>query len=590
MKADAFRHLVPRLARVHPWLRIVTAALLLSVLLPGRVHAGAIVVGRGPDCTVPTIHDAIQRANGFGGYNLILVTDEVPDGVYHENLLLQNLREDLVLELVGGYSDCTTLAPTAFGKASLYGGDFNRPTLRLRGHNVATFRGFWMQGGAGEDRFGGGGIDFRGYGTLVLENVRVAESDSLDAFGAGILVEGQNGIAALRLDGRVEVTDQGASGINGYGYAFVQIGGAGNAIRNNSGNGLSLYAPAFARIGATGTVIHDNGGFGVEVDSFGEGTYSPVQIYSTDATDPLRIASNARGALHVQGSSASGPVHVCLQNALIEGNGGVGVIAPMSVYGDHAFLDINPQSNVSCGLPAEAYFYCATGTCNRIRGNVAGPDLPLVSAGSNASIRIDRVIFEDNTATSLLSTNLDMAASTASITMTTSLALRNTLRDNLFEALNGGIVDIRDSTIARNDGGFSVSLVGSDPTLFQVTDSIIDQPQALVYLSNGPVATTHFNRVLAHNRNGAQPADNVVLGQPTYRDAFGRLSPESLGVDYAPVGGGADFDGNVRDIDTANLPNQFGPRDLGAFESQVTVLDSVFADGFEAAPAATARD
>ncbi|HET6278093.1 MAG TPA: tetratricopeptide repeat protein, partial [Candidatus Polarisedimenticolia bacterium] len=55
------------------------------------------------------------------------------------------------------------------------------------------------------------------------------------------------------------------------------------------------------------------------------------------------------------------------------------------------------------------------------------------------------------------------------------------------EALNGGIVDIWDSTIAGNGGAFSISLVGSDPTLFQVTNSIIDQPQALVYLSNGPV-------------------------------------------------------------------------------------------------------
>lgn len=153
----------------------------------------------------------------------------------------------------------------------------------------------------------------------------------------------------------------------------------------------------------------------------------------------------------------------------------------------------------------------------------------------------------------------------------------------MFEALNGGIVDIWDSTIAGNDGSFQISLVGSDPTLFQVVNSIIDQPQALVYLSNGPVATTHLDRVLAHNNAGAQPTDEIVLGQPTYRDGYGRLAPGSLGIDVAPVGGGTDFDGNPRDVDTVNLPNQHGPRDLGAFESQVTTLDTIYADGFDAA-------
>src|SRR5687768_5101949 len=162
---DNRRSNATRARRPFSWIRFTALALLLSLAAQGRpAQAGAIVVGRGADCTVPSIQAAIERANGFGGYNLILVTDDVANGVYPENPLLQNLREDLVLELVGGYADCTTLAPTAFGKASIYGGVFNRPTLRLRGHVNATFRGFWMQSGTGEDRFGGGGIDFRGNG------------------------------------------------------------------------------------------------------------------------------------------------------------------------------------------------------------------------------------------------------------------------------------------------------------------------------------------------------------------------------------------------------------------------------------------
>src|SRR5699024_362983 len=140
-------------------------------------------------------------------------------------------------------------------------------------------------------------------------------------------------------------------------------------------------------------------------------------------------------------------------------------------------------------------------------------------------------------------------------------------------------------TVAGNGGGFGVSLVGSDPTLFQVTNSIIDQPQGLVYLSNGPVETTHFRRVLAHNRSGAAAGDDILIGQPDYLDAFGRLKPDSPGVDSAPAAGGTDCDGTPRDVDTATLPNWLGPRDLGAFESQAATLDVLFADGFEPSPA-----
>ena len=585
MSFNDIRRSIATRARPMGWTRF--AALAWTLALAAHAHpvlAGAIVVGRGPDCTVATIRGAIERANGFGGYNLLLVTDDVDDGVHHENLLLQGLREDLVLEIVGGYADCTTLAPTAFGKASLYGGDANRPTVRLRGHVDARFRGFWMQGGTGEGAFGGGGIDFRGSGTLLLSNVRIAESNELDAWGAGLHVDGQNGAALVEFEGGVEVTDQSAHGAVVEGEARLRIKGGGNSIRHNAGSGIFVRAPASAHVGATGAVIDGNGGLGILVEGIGEASSAPTLLHSIDAAHPLKITANGLGAVRLVAYDAPGRTGVCLRNVLIEGNGGSSFNAPLNAYGRQAFLHVNPEANDACGFPPDADLACpVTSGCNRIRANHAGPDLPLIAAASDASITLDRVLIDHNDATSILSTNLGAAASTASITMTQSLVLGNTLRDNVFEALNGGIVDIWDSTIAGNDGSFQISLVGSDPTLFQVVNSIIDQPQALVYLSNGPVATTHLARVLAHNNAGAQPTDEIMLGQPTYRDGYGRLAPGSLGIDVAPVGGGTDFDGNPRDVDTVNLPNQHGPRDLGAFESQVTTLDTIYADGFDPA-------
>ncbi|HEY6544219.1 MAG TPA: right-handed parallel beta-helix repeat-containing protein [Dokdonella sp.] len=546
--------------------------------------AGAIVVGRGPDCTVATIRAAIERANGFGGYNLILVTDDVANGVHAENLMLQGLRDDLVLELVGGYADCTTLAPTAFGKASLYGGASNRPTVRLRGHVNAAFRRFWMQSGTGEDRFGGGGIDFRGSGTLVLGDVRVAESNSLDSFGAGIHVDGQNGLAVVEFDGGVEVTDQSAAGVSIEGEASLRIKGDGNSIRHNAGAGIFVRAPAFAHVGATGAVIEGNGGTGIVFEGIEARSSAPNLLHSIDAANPLTIAANGHGAVHLYAHGAPGRTDVCLRNVLIEGNGS-SFSAPVSAYGRQAYLHFNPENNDTCGFLQDADIACPVSNgCNRIRANHAGPNLPLISAARDASVTLDRMLLDVNQATSILSTNLGSAASTATITMTRSLVLGNTLRDNLFEALDGGIVDIWDSTVSANDGSLSFSLVGADPSLFQVTNSIIDQPQELVYLSNGPIETTHLTRVLARNASGAQGGDEVLVGVPEYRDGYGRLAPGSLGIDYAPAGGGTDFDGYPRDVDTTNVPNQHGPRDLGAFESQATTLEAIFTDGFDPTP------
>ena len=374
-------------------------------------------------------------------------------------------------------------------------------------------------------------------------------------------------------------------GVRVEGTSLLLVRGDGNSIRNNYRNGISLVAPAVADIGATGAVLAGNGGAGLKVNGSFASTGALVRLYSTAPDNPLSIAGNEGGAIALFGSATQSPSRICTRNVLILGNHG----SPVRTYGNQAFLDVNPENNDTCQFPATAAFACAVGgLCNRFLSNVAAVDTPLIAAERGSSITLNRTLLDLNQATSLLSTNLGVDASTASITLTNGLVLHNTLRDNLFEALNDGIVDIRDTTVALNDGGFSVSLVGSDPTLFQLTNSIIDQPQGLAYLSNGPVETTHFNRVLARNRSGAAATDDILVGQPTYRDAYMRLAPDSPGVDYAPAGGGTDFDGNPRDVDTVNRPDWQGPRDLGAFESQVTLLDVVFADGFEArAPART---
>jgi hypothetical protein len=42
-----------------------------------------------------------------------------------------------------------------------------------------------------------------------------------------------------------------------------------------------------------------------------------------------------------------------------------------------------------------------------------------------------------------------------------------------------------------------------------------------------------------------------------------------------------DLDGQPREVDLAAVPNEFGPRDLGAYERQTLAADIIFEDGFE---------
>ena len=127
-----------------------------------------------------------------------------------------------------------------------------------------------------------------------------------------------------------------------------------------------------------------------------------------------------------------------------------------------------------------------------------------------------------------------------------------------------------------------MSFVGINPGLLQATNVIIDQPQFLMDFQ-GAASTARLTRLLAENTIGANglPQDDIRIGRPIYADEHGRLAPQSLGIDYAPAGGGVDLDGNPRDLDTQGIPNINGPRDLGAFEVQAASIDRIFAHGFD---------
>ena len=558
--------------RVSPAFPRAVVAILLMVLaaLSGRLaHAGAILVGDSDACTVHSIQAAINRANTLGGYNLILVTDDVGDAVYHENISVPDMAAnlDLSIELVGGYNNCRDLAPTAFGKASLYGGDdSNKPSLKMVGVANVKLRNFWIEGGKN-------GIEWRGRGEVALTNVTINNNGT---YGANISSGG--GSPYLELLGGVEIVGHGIQGILASGNSVVVIHGDGNSIRENAQGGIRLDNGAVADIGATGKVISGNGGYGLTIDATGLSSTRTSFLYSTNPADPLRISGNQTGAIWMVSRDSS--YSLCAANIGIDGNTG----GAIRVAGANAHLEVNgenctlpPPSQISCPVPM------GPGLCNAIAGNPGAEGVPLMAAVDGATILMRRMLLTNNQAVSLLSANRGATGtSRASVTLTDSLVTGNTVRDNLFEAIGGGVVDIWDSTARLNDGPFQFSFLGVAPGLMQMTNSILDQEQNLASLTATSGSTTHFTYVLARNRNGAPQGGDILLGQPSYLDGgIGQLKATSLGVDYAPAGGGVDFDGHPRDVDTLGVPNQNGPRDLGAFESQVVDFERLFANGFE---------
>jgi hypothetical protein len=551
-------------------LRIAAGMLAIAVLCCSHAGAATITVGStGGNCTVSTIQAAINHANKVGGYNRILVTDDVPDGVWHENLVMQNLRKDLTLEIFGGYNNCSDLTPT--GAQAKIVGDVQRwPVLAIIGQVGATLRGLRLQGGESLG-VGGAGIDLSGHGRIQLTDVTVSDNT-----GTGIGVTESGGKAYLDLLGGVDVSGN-TRGIDMLGNNVLTIRGDGNAIHGNTRNGVFVWN-GVADIGATGSVFSGNGGFGLIVGTSGRPSVLTTRLYSTNPANPLTISGNT-GAIWIQASGPS-PYRLCTKNIVIQSNTTLAIYAESS----QARLEMNSD----CEYPEDANIICPAaqqnGQCNSIDNN-ATDDRPLITAIRGAVVTIDRVRLANNTASSILSTNPGTPSTAASsITLTSSLVVHNTLSGSVFESLDGGLVHVRDSTVAGNVGTFPSSLVGIDPAMLRVSDSIIAQTQHLLDLSGDP-KTTRIDQVLAPNDVGTQPSDVVVLGVPTYKSRTFQLQPDSPGVDYAVPGGGVDFDGNPRDIDTVGIPNVHGPRDLGAYESQAPIFDrdSIFANGFDGA-------
>ncbi|MCB1601500.1 MAG: hypothetical protein KDI66_15885, partial [Xanthomonadales bacterium] len=109
------------------------------------------------------------------------------------------------------------------------------------------------------------------------------------------------------------------------------------------------------------------------------------------------------------------------------------------------------------------------------------------------------------------------------------------------------------------------------------------QPGKPLLLQSGGSVLSGY--LIANDLSGIPPTVNNLEADPLFVSASDlHLRPGSLAIDYATSSAAlappynTDIFGQPRPVDDSQVPNAFGPIDVGAYESEA---DALFANGFE---------
>ncbi|MGN6518469.1 MAG: hypothetical protein ACTHK2_03490 [Dokdonella sp.] len=508
----------------------------------------------------------------------IRVTRDVAGGAWRANLSVQDRHFDLV----GGFETCDAAEPT--GRTAIVGRDgVPAPVLSLHaGEGEVSLAHVDISGGIAGDKNDGAGVEYTGSGLLTLEDVSLFGNGSpFTSSRAALAITAASGAVTLRFKDRVSVSDNFVDGIRLFGDVHFESLGRDVEVSRNQGFGLLVNSPASFDLGGNGKMFAGNTTWGIVVVSgiTAEDSLRRSRLFSTDANDPLRIHANGLGAILMLGNSARRNNHVLLtKNVSVTGHVGANVSGRGIVDVDGASVQL--AMDTTTDFPNEADIACDAFACRLFGDNHRDDGGALVFVHNEGYVGIDRAALTGNTAGSVALANVGAPTNRSTLSLSNSLIVGNTLGIQVIGAYNGADVHALGLTIADNLGAFQQILVANAAFMLDVWDSIVDQDQPLLAVDDA-AATTHLVRVLARNSIGASDRDDVIEGRPIYVAGGYRQAPDSPGVDRAPPIGGRDAADGARDVDTREIPDGEGPRDLGAYELQIDSLDEVFEDGFE---------
>jgi hypothetical protein len=582
----------------------------LSAFLPSLVVAALVcaaqpalasqlyTVGGDSACSFNNLQQAIDAATD-PTLNSILVADNLTYSGQHLVIDGKNIN------ILGGLAECSSAEYTG---TSVITGTSGHSVIEIEGTSNVYLSRLSLSGAVLNADQRGGGIFFGGSGALELVNVAVLGNQA--GYGGGIDMN-PSGAASLTLiasliDGNI--ADSQGGGIRADGNVTLDFSGDTFITHNEAhgaddigfGGGLEMVGQVYANISSNFNNNTAAYGGGIAALSNDNGT-ATVNLFATAAGTPslyANVATGTGGGIYLKSSATGRVAGLCAHDFSIDANtavNGAAIYADAdSDHGSVVYLNAPFCTPVS---PSQPPVPCATGLlCNDVSDNIASNGSAVVIQ-SNGQLLARRVAMRRNQGAHLLTFvgDVDDSAGNEYAEFHEAVLADNIASGSLIDAYGDGVgslLIVDTATIANNQLGAG-PVIGASVNFAYVTNSIVDQSGHAVIAFGGPSGGLVANYVLTNDTSSLAGGTGILQGAPDFVDTASgdyHQQPTSPGIDVAPLIDDYDLDGNYRTVDLINVPDDFGPADLGAYELQTQppplsclVGDTIFCDGFDGA-------
>ncbi|HEY0178727.1 MAG TPA: hypothetical protein VGC30_03715 [Dokdonella sp.] len=594
--------------------RFVFFISLLTALAARPAQAAVYTVGADGACTHATIADAITSAESHPGADTIRVAR---NRSYTQQALTLSTSQEL--EITGGFADCAQAASDGNLTTIDGAGGATEPVFRITADSGALVRLAWLtiRGGDEDGRGYGGGIYFKGDGILQIDHSTITANSA--GYGGGIYAQGTGRDAELVIGEGVQILANTArysgGGVYDDGLEMTMVAPdswiAGNhapGVLNTStgeydggyAGGLMVLSgdlPAYAYIGSggigsAGPIYLNDARYGGGVAVVAHDEDAVLQLFTTNAAQPVRIKSNsasvAGGGVYFEAGRSS---KILAWYAFIEDN-----VAPQGAalfHGGSQGADVwfnrdaAPPGTVPCPVDAP---------CGAIADNVAEDEHGEASGGiidvrkwSWTDMR--RIAIVRNRGRDLVRAH--GSSGSIDVELDHVLIADNVLNERVLGVDDdtwddGIVVQLDNATVAGNSIGADSVLKfrAWGPDGCWIRRSIIWQPGKTTLETAGE-PLSYLTDIVSEVGSLAGSGPEAVVAEPRFVDPGNgdyALRAASPAVDAAPTLGGDTLDlyGRNRVVDLPVVENSRGPSDIGAIERQTLlplVLNGDFDDG-----------
>lgn len=544
-------------------------------VVAGTASAGGppVYVGSGAGCHHASLAAAVA-ATPDGGEIRIAMAELILDA----SLVISNRQ----LRIVGGYSSCSAAQPTS--ASVLRAGVPGAPVVTIDDNIGGAFQvelvNLRITGGSTAGN--GGGLRTVGTGTLTLSNTHTYGNQAQD--GGGLYVDGDGAAATtveLRSGSRIGEPESGNLATrNGGGLyctqARVRLGDVNiqNNLAAEDGGGMQLVDCEVQPLDEPGaTHISDNRARN------GAGIYAMNgSMLLLSSTRLRKVAIEANLATEGASPQRGGGVFLTGAGTRLVGEG-LWVQNNRAVLGGGGlFLTQGAQATLGRGVGVAA---CAIGdeACSRLDGNRAADQngnggnggAALVLGGSQLVLAQTRVHGNQAGNNAVLRANGVGSA----VRLDNVLLVGNHSGGHLLSLEASSTLDLDFATIADNQFALPAFNIAAGTTL--------GLQRSILHAATGQSLQTGTGVVVAaciNSSGGAFGGDAHAAGFTDAARGNYRLGANSQNLDRCAIDGNepsADIAGQRRNIDRAQLPNNIGPLDRGAFED----VDEFLRDGFE---------